>query len=76
MATLNHCQNELQSIINELRDIEWGIRYDRTATANINIGETFYADCLDIVAYKCERSMKRLNNVNTNKLADWVLGEN
>ena len=73
MASLRECKNELQSIINELRDIERELRNDRS---NINIGEIFYANCLDMVADRCEKSMTKLKNVNTNNLADWVLGKN
>ena len=69
MATLNECKNELRSIINELRDIEWGVRHDFTG-----IGQDLCGDCIEKIASKYDGVLSRLNRVNTNRLADWILG--
>ena len=69
MATLNECKNELRSIINELRDIEWGVRRDFT-----NIGQDLCGDCIEKIIDKYNGVLTKLNNVNTNKFADWVTG--
>lgn len=66
--TLNESRNELRSIINELRDIEWGIRHDFSG-----IGEQLCGDCILKIADKYEGVLHRLNRVNYNRLADWVL---
>ena len=67
MATLNSCRNELQSIINELVAIEDGVRYDFKG-----IGQNFCADSLDTIINKYRYVLKRLNNVDTNRLADFI----
>jgi len=72
MATLSQCRTELYSIIRELRDIEWGIRRDF-----VNIGEDLCGNCISKVTDKYQYKVLRdLNNVNTNKFADWVTGNN
>lgn len=70
--TLDECRIELRSIINELRDIESGIRCDF-----YGIGEQLCADCIDKIAEKYERHvLEKLNNVDYNKLAEWILDKN
>ena len=71
MATLNECRNELRSIINELRDIEWGVRHDFTG-----IGQDLCGNCIDKIADKYDGVLTRLNRVNQNRLAEWIAGEN
>lgn len=66
--TLNESRNELRSIINELQDIEWGIRHDFWG-----IGEQLCGDCVDKIAGKYEGVLSRLNSVNYNRLAAWIL---
>lgn len=70
MATLNECRNELRSIISELRDIEWGIRHDFSG-----IGQELCGDTVDLIADKYDGVLRRLNNVNHNRLASWILDE-
>lgn len=70
MATLDECRSELNSIIRELEDIEWGIRHDFSG-----IGQDKAADCVGRVINKYREVLRRLNNVNTNRLAEWILGE-
>ena len=70
MATLNSCRNELRSIINELKDIENGIRQNA-----VGLGENRCADALNGVINKYEYVLRKLNNVDTNRLADWINGE-
>lgn len=69
--TLNESRNELRSIINELRDIEWGIRHDFSG-----IGEQLCGNCIDKIADKYEGVLNRLNRVNYNRLAAWILKDN
>lgn len=66
--TLNESRNELRSIINELRDIEWGIRHDFSG-----IGEQLCGNCIDKIADKYDGVLGRLNRVNYNRLAKWIL---
>lgn len=66
--TLNESRNELRSIINELRDIEWGIRHEFSG-----IGEQLCGDCIDKIADKYDGVLRRLNRVNSNRLAEWIL---
>ena len=70
MATLSECRRELSSIISELRDIEWGIRHDF-----VGIGQDKAADCVDRVADKYDGVLRRLYNVDTNRLADWIMSD-
>jgi len=67
MASLDECKNELRSILNELRDIEWGVRHDF-----VNIGQNLCGNCIDKVADKYDGVLSRLNRVDQNRLADWV----
>ena len=70
MSSLSACGSELRSIIQELRDIEWGVRRDFTG-----IGEELCGDCIEKIADKYDGVLTRLNNVNYNRLASWILGE-
>ena len=70
MATLKECQNELNSIIRELEKIEQGVRGDFAG-----IGEKNCADCIDMIVSKYKNVKKILDNVDTNKLADFVNAE-
>jgi len=67
MANLDDCRRELQSIINELRDIEWGVRQDFTG-----IGEDLCGNCIDKIADKYDGVLRRLNNVDYNKIAEFI----
>jgi hypothetical protein len=68
--TLSECRNELRSIINELRDIEWGVRHDFEG-----IGQDLCGNCIDKIADKYNGVLSRLNHVNYNRLASWITGE-
>lgn len=68
--TLNECRSELNSIIRELRDIEYGVRHDFSG-----IGEGLCGDCIDKIADKYEGVLRRLNRVNYNRLASWAIKE-
>lgn len=70
MATLNSCKRELRSIIRELTSIEEGIR-----SSFSGIGQNQCADCLDVVIEKYQYVLNRLEQVDTNRLADFVNGE-
>jgi len=69
--TLNECRNELSSIINELRSIEAGIR-----TSFKYIGEQEYGNCVGKIADKYDWVLRRLRNVDYNRLAEWIFGNN
>lgn len=66
--TLVEARRELRSIISELYDIESGIRNDF-----VGIGEDYCADCVAKIARKYEGVLGRLNRVDNNRLADWVI---
>ena len=68
--TLNECKNELRSIINELRNIEYGVRHDFSG-----IGEQLCGDCIDNIADKYDSVLRLLERVNYNRLASWVTKE-
>lgn len=70
MATLNSCRSELRSIIQELQSIEDGIRSEF-----VGIGQDKCANCIDNTVSKYQYVLRRLNNVDTNRLADFVNGE-
>ncbi len=70
MATLNSCKNELSSIIRELQSIEEGVRYSFTG-----IGQDHCADALAAVIRKYQNVLYRLDQVDTNRLADFINGE-
>ena len=69
MATLNECKSELRSSISEIRDIEDGVRRDFDG-----IGEDLCANCINRVADRYDYVRRRLDNVRTNVVADWVNG--
>ena len=58
-------KRELQSIINELDDIAYGIRRDFS-----NIGEDQAASCVSGVADKYRIVKGKLDNININKVTD------
>lgn len=68
--TLNECKREMRSIINELRDIEYGVRHDFSG-----IGEQLCGDCVDKIADKYDSVLRRLERVNYNRLANWAIKE-
>lgn len=68
--TLSECRSELRSIINELRDIEGGVRRDFDG-----IGQDLCGNCIDKIADKYEGVLSRLNSVDYNRLASWILDE-
>lgn len=70
MATLNSCKRELRSIIRELTSIEEGIR-----TSFAGIGQDRCADCLDVVIGKYQYVLNRLEQVDANRIADFINGE-
>lgn len=70
MATLSSCKSELQSILNELTAIESGLRRDF-----VGVGQEHCAQCISGVINKYRKVMNQLNNVDTNRLADWILPE-
>ncbi len=69
MQSLNSCRSELRSIINELEDIEWGIRHEF-----VGIGQDLCGDSVEMIKNKYLGVLTRLNNVDSNRLADWVMG--
>ena len=58
-------KRELQSIINELDDIAYGIRRNFS-----NIGEDQAASCVSRVADKYRIAIRKLDNIDTNKVTD------
>ena len=64
---LEECKREMQSIIRELRDIEWGVRRDFTG-----IGEQLCGDCIDRIADKYDYVSRELNKVNYNLIASLI----
>jgi len=64
---LEECKREMQSIIRELRDIEWGVRRDFTG-----IGEQLCGDCIDKIADKYDYVFRELNKVNYNLIASLI----
>lgn len=68
--TLNECKREMRSIINELRDIEYGVRHDFSG-----IGEQLCGDCVDKIADKYDSVLRRLERVDYNRLANWAIKE-
>ena len=70
MATLNSCKNELKSIIRELEAIEEGVRNNFDG-----IGQDLCADCIEGVIEKYRYVLRKLNGVDTNRIADFINGE-
>lgn len=71
MATLNSCKEELRSIVRELIEIEEGVRHDFSG-----IGQNNCADCLQVIVSKYQYVLTKLNNVDTNLIADFINGDN
>ena len=72
MATLNECRRELRSIISELHSIEDDVR-----ASGYGLGQDLCADCIGRIADRYQSSvMSRLDRVDTNRLADWINGDN
>lgn len=67
MASLESCRSQLRYIINELRDVESGLRSDFCG-----IGETYYSASVGKIAEKYEGVLRKLNNMDTNMLAKFV----
>ena len=70
MATLYECRNELNSILNELRDIERGVRQDF-----VGIGQDMCGNCIERIAVRYDGVLKRLDRVDQRRLASWITGE-
>jgi len=70
MATLKECQNELNSIIRELEDIEAGIRRSFQG-----IGEKKCADKVGKIVDKYKYVKRQLDNVDENVVAEIVNGD-
>ena len=70
MKSLDACKTELRSIISELRSIGWDVRNSASG-----IGQDLCADCIERIATKYDGVLNRLNRVNTNRLADWIMGD-
>jgi len=64
---LNECKTEMQSIIRELQDIEWGVRKDFT-----NIGQDLCGDCIGKIIGKYQYVSRELNKVNQNLIASII----
>ncbi len=71
MPSLNECRATLRSIISDMRSIEADIR-----SSGYGLGQDLCADCVQRVADRYENNvLSRLNRVDSNRLADWVNGE-
>jgi len=71
MPSLNDCRATLRSIISDMRSIEADIR-----SSGYGLGQDLCADCVQRVADRYENNvLSRLNRVDSNRLADWVNGE-
>lgn len=64
---LSECKAEMRSIINELRDIEWGVRRDFTG-----IGEQLCGNCIDKIADKYDYVYRQLQKVNYNLITQLI----
>ena len=69
MKSLNECRSELNSIITELWNIEGDVR-----SCGENIGQDLCANCIDLIVNKYRNVKTKLDQVDTNRLADWVMG--
>ena len=68
--TLNECKSELRSIITELRNIESGVKSDFAG-----IGQDLCGNCIEQIAEKYDGVLSRLNRVDYNRLASWIIGD-
>ena len=64
---LNECKNELNAILRELRDIEWGVRRDF-----VGIGQDLCGDCINKIADKYDYVSRELSKVNQNLIASLI----
>lgn len=64
---LIECRNELRSIINQLRNIENGVRYDFK-----NVGNVRCADSIRSVIIKYERALATLNSINISQIDNMI----
>lgn len=72
MATLNECRSTLRGIISDLYAIEVTVR-----SSGYGLGQELCADCIARIAERYQSSvMSRLDRVDTNRLADWINGDN
>lgn len=67
---LNSIRTELNSIISELEDISAGVRKDF-----VGIGQDTCANVIDLAISNLKIGRTRLNNVDGNNLADWVVSK-
>lgn len=70
MATLQSCRNELAAILTELRSIK-----EDLSTCAVGIGQENCAASIQKVIEKYEGVQHKLKNVDQNKLADFIIGE-
>lgn len=70
MKSLDECRAELSSIITELWNIEADVR-----GCGEGIGQDLCANCIDLIANKYKGVMTRLNRVDVNRLAEWVMSD-
>ena len=70
MASLSSCRRTLRSIISDLEDIRDGINRDFSG-----IGENYCVQSLNRIIDKYYDVLSDLNNVDTNRLADWAYDE-
>jgi hypothetical protein len=64
---LEECKREMRSIIQELRDIESGVRRDFNG-----IGEQLCGDCIDKIADKYDYVSRELSKVNYSFIASLI----
>lgn len=67
MASLESCRSQLRYIIGELRDIESGLRSNF-----YGIGQEYYSASVGKIADKYDDVLRRLNNMDTNMLVQFV----
>ncbi|HHX37266.1 MAG TPA: hypothetical protein GX717_04715 [Clostridiaceae bacterium] len=67
MATLQECKAEMNSIVNELLNIESGVRNDFSG-----IGQDLCANCISKVADQYRVVLRRLNAVRENVVMEMI----
>lgn len=70
MKSLDECRAELNSIVNELWEIEADVR-----NCGEGIGQDLCANCIDLIVNKYRNVLSKLERVDTNRLADWIMGD-
>ena len=65
---LTECKREMRSIVAELENIRWGVRYDFVE----NIGEKLTADCIEKIHEKYKYVSSKLDEVDLNLIAKWI----